>query len=203
MSEVCYFLLFFCFLKHTLTCPQIIACAQSLTFQKHRGFALVRSTKEKNYDDDDDYGDRDDTLWIHTPHKKLKQKLMQWSQNIDEQVRASKRQSEWANEQVSGYVCLRNVCLYSLPSARSHKNYRHEFQSAFSNNKLGCLFLYGSFSVTFFFPLSFFPYFFPSAVWVRTRKSLCTRVVCKFYFSFGRVAIIRIQFSRGYFFYNL
>lgn len=145
-----------------------IAKAQRICFG-----ALCTEEGLNDDNDDDDDGDEDDTLWIHTPHKKLKQKLMQWSQNIDEQVRASKRrskQAKWANKWMV-YVCLRNVCLYSLPSARSHKNYRHEFQSAFSNNKLGCLFLYGSFLVHFFFPLSFFssfffPSFFPSVVWV-------------------------------------
>lgn len=104
----------------------------------------------------------------------------------------------------SSVVCLRNVCLLSLPSARSHKNYRHEFQSAFSNNKLGCLFLYGSSFFSYVHSLFFFflclVHFFSFFLALTYSPCLClaeTQIVngceCvsknKFYFSFARVPL--------------
>lgn len=134
--------------------------------------------RERNlhYDDDNDNNgghgdddaadeDRDDyNSGIHIPHKKLKQKLMQWSQNIDERMCSR------------SCVCVMFVCTVT-ESARSHKNYRHEFQSAFSNNKLGCLFLCGSSLLLFFSRSSF---------------SSLSSVFCPlFYFTFFSVCALR------------
>lgn len=122
---------------------------------------------------------------IRIPHKKLKQKLMQWSQNIDERV--------------CSVVCLRNVCLHSLPRARSHKNYRHEFQSAFSNNKLGCLFLYVPSVLFIFFRSFFFCIFFilPSFYSFRIVAGMCVYICL--WRSFAWTGVIRSSW-RGYFF---